>query len=56
MLKHYKQNGIRIEKAAKMDAAELQGKIVEGEFVNLNKPELIFSIAAALKEPTGGNK
>ena len=56
MLKHYKQNGIRIEKAAKMDAAELEGKIVEGEFVNVDKPELIFSIAAALKEPTGGNK
>jgi 2-oxoglutarate ferredoxin oxidoreductase subunit beta len=56
MLKHYKQNGIRIEKAAKMDAAELQGKIVEGEFVNLDKPELVLSIAAALKEGTGGNK
>jgi 2-oxoglutarate ferredoxin oxidoreductase subunit beta len=56
MLKNYKQNGIRVEKAAKMDAAELQGKIVEGEFVDLDKPELISSIAAALQGRTGGNK
>ena len=41
MLKNYKQNGIRIEKAAKMDAAELAGKIVVGEFVDSDKPELL---------------
>ena len=55
MLKNYKQNGIRIEKAAEMDAAELQGKIVEGEFVDRDKPELISSSAAALQGWTGGN-
>ncbi len=56
MLKNYKQNGVRIEKAAKMEAAELQGKIVEGEFADLDKPELVASCAAALQARTGGNK
>jgi len=56
MLKNYKQNGIRIEKAAKMDAAELKGKIVEGEFADFDKPELLAASAAALQARTGGNK
>ncbi len=56
MLKNYKQNGIRIEKAAKMDAAELAGKIVEGEFADFDKPELLAASAAALQARTGGNK
>jgi 2-oxoglutarate ferredoxin oxidoreductase subunit beta len=56
MLKNYKQNGIRIEKAAKMDAAELLGKFVEGEFVDSDKPELLPASAAALQARTGGNQ
>jgi 2-oxoglutarate ferredoxin oxidoreductase subunit beta len=56
MMKNYKQNGIRIEKAAKMTAAELEGKIVEGEFVDSDKPELLSTSAAALQAWTGGNK
>ncbi len=56
MLKNYKQNGIRIEKAARMDAAELAGKIVEGEFADFDKPELLAASAAALQARTGGNK
>ena len=56
MLKNYKQNGIRIEKAAKMDAAELAGKIVEGEFVDSDKPELLSASASALQARTGGNQ
>jgi len=56
MMKNYKQNGIRIEKAAKMTAAELEGKIVEGEFVDSDKPELLSTSAAALAGRTGGNK
>jgi hypothetical protein len=55
-MKNYKQNGIRIEKAAKMTAAELEGKIVEGEFVDSDKPELLSTSAAALQAWTGGNK
>lgn len=56
MLKNYKQTGIRIEKAAKMDATELAGKIVEGEFVDSDRPELLSASAAALQARTGGNK
>ena len=56
MLKNYKQNGIRIEKAAKMDPSELKGKIVEGVFVDCDKPELISSSAAALQRRTGGKE
>lgn len=40
MLKHFKANSVRIEKARKMDPAELLGKIVVGEFVDTEKPEL----------------
>ena len=32
MLKHFKENSIRINKAQKMDPAELPGKIIVGEF------------------------
>ena len=40
MLKHFKSNSVRIEKTKKMDPAELLGKIVVGEFVDIEKPEL----------------
>ena len=40
MLKHFKANSIRIIKAKDMDAAELHGKIVVGEFVDIEKAEL----------------
>ena len=53
MLKHYKVNGLRAAKVATMDAAELQGKIVEGEFVDKKKPELIAS-TALMRQRMGG--
>jgi 2-oxoglutarate ferredoxin oxidoreductase subunit beta len=40
MLKHYKENSIRINKAREMDEAELQGKIIVGEFIDREKAEL----------------
>jgi 2-oxoglutarate ferredoxin oxidoreductase subunit beta len=40
MLKHFKQNSIRINKAQEMDAAALEGKIIVGEFVDREKAEL----------------
>ena len=40
MLKHYKENSIRINKAQKMDAAALEGKIIVGEFIDREKAEL----------------
>ncbi len=40
ILKHYKRNSIRIDKAKTLDREGLEGKIVVGEFVNVEKPEL----------------
>jgi 2-oxoglutarate ferredoxin oxidoreductase subunit beta len=40
MLKHFKENSIRINKAQKMDAAALEAKIIVGEFVDREKAEL----------------
>ena len=40
MLKHYQENSVRIDKAKNMDEAELQGKIVVGEFTDQEKAEL----------------
>ncbi len=40
MLKHYKENSIRINKAQKMDETALQGKIIVGEFIDREKAEL----------------
>jgi 2-oxoglutarate ferredoxin oxidoreductase subunit beta len=53
MLKNYKLNGIRVEKTAGMQASELQGKIIEGEFVDHDKPELIAG-AAMMRQRMGG--
>jgi 2-oxoglutarate ferredoxin oxidoreductase subunit beta len=40
MLRFFKINSVRIEKARKMNPTELEGKIVVGEFVDVDKPEL----------------
>lgn len=40
ILKHYKENSIRLDKAAGMESAALAGKIVIGEFADMEKPEL----------------
>ena len=40
MLKHFKKNSIRIDKAREMDEAALQDKIIVGEFVDREKAEL----------------
>jgi 2-oxoglutarate ferredoxin oxidoreductase subunit beta len=40
MLKHYKENSIRIDKALEMDESELQNKITVGEFTDRDKVEL----------------
>lgn len=40
MLKHFKKNSIRINKAQEMDEVELQDKIVVGEFIDREKAEL----------------
>jgi 2-oxoglutarate ferredoxin oxidoreductase subunit beta len=40
MLQHFKDNSIRVSKAAEMSEAELQGKIIVGEFADKEKVEL----------------
>jgi 2-oxoglutarate ferredoxin oxidoreductase subunit beta len=40
ILKHFKDNSIRIEKAKQQNADALEGKIVVGEFVDVEKAEL----------------
>ena len=40
MLKYFKENSVKINKAQEMDEAELQNKIVVGEFTDREKAEL----------------
>jgi 2-oxoglutarate ferredoxin oxidoreductase subunit beta len=40
MLKHFKKNSVRINKAQEMRAEELQSKFIVGEFTDLEKAEL----------------
>jgi len=40
ILKHFKDNSVSTTKAARMSKEELQGKIIIGEFVDIEKPEL----------------
>lgn len=40
LLKMYKENSVKIDKAKDMDPEALKGKIVVGEFVDMEKPEL----------------
>ena len=58
MMEHYKQNSVSLAKARTMAPEALTGKIVVGEFVDINKPELIETIAAvqAKAMASGGGK
>jgi 2-oxoglutarate/2-oxoacid ferredoxin oxidoreductase subunit beta len=40
ILKHYKQNSVKFEKAKDLDPAALANKIIVGEMVDVEKPEL----------------
>lgn len=53
IMKHYKQSSVKAARAAGMDAAELQGKIVVGEFVDLDKTEFTASVAE-MRQRIGG--
>ena len=45
MLTYFKDNSVRLNRAQKMDAAELKSKIVVGEFVDIEKAELTSELA-----------
>jgi 2-oxoglutarate ferredoxin oxidoreductase subunit beta len=53
MLEYYKKNSVSIARAKAMPAAELTGKIVVGEFVDVDKPELIETMAAVRAKAMG---
>jgi 2-oxoglutarate/2-oxoacid ferredoxin oxidoreductase subunit beta len=46
MMEYYKQNSVSLAKAKTMAPEALTGKIVVGEFLDINKPELIETMAA----------
>lgn len=45
MLEYYKQNSVSIARAKGLSIEELKGKIVVGEFLDVEKPELIETMA-----------
>ncbi|MBW1700256.1 MAG: 2-oxoglutarate synthase [Deltaproteobacteria bacterium] len=53
MLKHFKANSVRIDKAASMNPEELVGKIIIGEFVDKEKEELSSQWATLSKQMMG---
>jgi 2-oxoglutarate ferredoxin oxidoreductase subunit beta len=57
MMNHYKQNSVNLAKAKTMTSEELTGKIVVGEFLDIEKPELIETMARvrAKAMASGGN-
>jgi 2-oxoglutarate ferredoxin oxidoreductase subunit beta len=56
MLKHFKSHSVRIEQAEKMEQEALMGKIVVGEFVDVEKPELVEEWGRLKSELMGEGK
>jgi 2-oxoglutarate ferredoxin oxidoreductase subunit beta len=56
MLKHFRESAISPQQAEKMSEEELEGRIVVGEFVQRERPTLVETIYAVMKEAkeTGG--
>ncbi len=50
MLKWFKENSISIEQAAKLNEADLAGKIVVGEYIHRQRPVLVETIHETIKE------
>lgn len=45
MLRYYRENSVRLSKAKMLGAEQLAGKIIVGEFTDIEKPELTESMA-----------
>ena len=54
MLEYYRKNSVPAARAKAMSPEELTGKIVVGEFVDIEKPELIEALAAVRAKAMGG--
>ena len=50
MLKWFKENSVSIEQAAKLNEADLAGKIVVGEYIHRQRPVLVETIHEAIEE------
>jgi 2-oxoglutarate ferredoxin oxidoreductase subunit beta len=50
MLKYYKENAVSPQQAEKMSQDELERKIVVGEFVHRERPTLVETVYAVIKE------
>jgi 2-oxoglutarate ferredoxin oxidoreductase subunit beta len=56
MIRHYKENGISVKKAARLSPEDLRNKIVIGEFQNVDKTEFTDALAEARKIAQGGGR
>jgi 2-oxoglutarate ferredoxin oxidoreductase subunit beta len=56
MMREYKENSIPVKEAEKMSAKELQGKIVVGELVNKDIPEMIEEMEKMKQRASGAKK
>jgi len=50
MLKYYKENAVPVREADKMEPAELEGKIVVGEFARRKRPTLVEMVYGVIEE------
>lgn len=50
MLEDYKKRSISIQAAKKLSSEELKGRIVVGEFVDRNKPEMVEEVTRMIKK------
>ncbi|MDR2695666.1 MAG: 2-oxoglutarate synthase [Deltaproteobacteria bacterium] len=56
MIKAYLENSISVKKAARLSPEELRGKIVIGEFQNMDKTEFTDALAEARRIAQGGGQ
>ena len=56
MLKYYRENAVAAQQAEKMSEAELQGKIVVGEFVKRKRPTLVETVYATIEGAKASGK
>jgi 2-oxoglutarate ferredoxin oxidoreductase subunit beta len=56
MMREYKENSIPAKDAEKLSEKELQGKIVVGEFVNKDLPEMVEEIQKMKQRALGAKQ
>jgi 2-oxoglutarate/2-oxoacid ferredoxin oxidoreductase subunit beta len=56
MMREYKENSIPAKEAEKLSEKELQGKIVVGEFVNKELPEMVEEVQKMKERASGAKK